>query len=479
MYIVCFVMDAVGIACERARLPHLIEEPFVLTDASGQICVASSEARAFGIVQGQDIQGARALCPSLIALPYDRTTYEIAARPLWDVIATESDTVEPSTPELCYAVLTGPAIVERVRHLAETISRHSGLPVRVGVGRTKFVARHAAEQNDKNQPVVSVPVGDEALLLAGLPLVRIPHLDPKARQQLERLGIRTLGDLLSLPPHRLPKALQKLGHRLLFLVHGHDADPVKPLWPPRSLCARYRFEEEVSERFFVEQALQRMAQQLADELAQGREFCREITLRVRLSDGAYLQETERLFSPQSQTLSLYATALRLLKRLRIDEALRELEIVLSELGGGSGVQLSLMDDAGELPHERKQRLDATLVYLRKRFGPRAVIPAQLLKQARRIHLWTFPLGHLLDEPVKVATDGAGVPLRYWRKPDRRTNSPRAYHIVRVQNRWRETVWKGLNHGLEQHDAFRVETDPWGLSELHRVGIEWRLGGAVD
>jgi hypothetical protein len=157
--------------------------------------------------------------------------------------------------------------------------------------------------------------------------------------------------------------------------------------------------------------------------------------------------------------------------------------VAGELGTGSAVPLALFGQGGSddpLPHERQARLEATLAFLRRRFGGRVIVTGRLLTQARRIHLWTFPLGHLLDEPVRVATDHRGTPVRYWRQGRRRA-ATRRYEVTHIQNRWRETRWaqEPGGVGMTDTDVWRVETDPWGLSELHQLRCEWRVTGVLD
>ncbi|HVK06355.1 MAG TPA: hypothetical protein VM490_22990, partial [Armatimonadaceae bacterium] len=58
---------------------------------------------------------------------------------------------------------------------------------------------------------------------------------------------------------------------------------------------------------------------------------------------------------------------------------------------------------------------------------------------------------------------------------------RRYDVRAVQDRWRESRWQsGTTAGeVLDRDVWRVETDPWGLSELHRVGLRWRLGASAD
>ena len=92
--VACFVLELIGIACERARLPHLAGEPLALSAGEdGALCAVSLEARAYGIRPGQASTFARSLCQGLIVLPYDRETYEAAAEAVWDAVAVESSTV--------------------------------------------------------------------------------------------------------------------------------------------------------------------------------------------------------------------------------------------------------------------------------------------------------------------------------------------------------------------------------------------------
>ena len=491
MFTACLFVESLGIAAERARLPNLCpDDPIALTEG-GAVVVASAEAAASGVAPGMGADAALALCPGLVVLPYDRPAYEEAARPLWDALACLSDTVEPITPELCFAALPdGQEVLDDVRRLAGEVARRVGVPARAGIARTKFAARAAAATGGGGG-CLSVPLGEEERLLASLPLAALPRLgrpvDRATRLRLEKLGVRTLGDLLALPPHRLPRGpLRKAGQLLYELAHGRDADPVRPLWPPPTVGEAHRFDEgeegAADDRARVEAALGELARRVAARLAaEGHGFCREAELLVRLEGGAHLRERERFARAASQPGPLLAAALRLLDRMPVDEPLAEVGLTVGGLGAGGALQLPLLDERGvALPHERRERLEATLAFLRSRFGARAVVSARALARARRIGLWTFPLGHLLDEEVKVATDAAGDPARFWRYA-RRSGTLRRYDVRAVQDRWRESRWQsGTTAGeVLDRDVWRVETDPWGLSELHRVGLRWRLGASAD
>ena len=158
-----------------------------------------------------------------------------------------------------------------------------------------------------------------------------------------------------------------------------------------------------------------------------------------------------------------------------------LQVCLSatKLDAGESVQLALLDDnqsARGLPHERQQRMDATVTHLRAKYGVGAILSAALLYQARRLHLWTYPLTHHRYESVQVTTDKNGQPVRYYRR--RRGQSIESYTVKKIQNRWRETDW---NWGkVLEKTCYRVIADPDdGLYELHQLGLQWKLAAAAD
>ncbi len=526
VWVACFALPQFAIAVERTRCPSLWGEPVALTmpdggqspvvshqssalrqqnsglstldsqlstPASGLtthdsrlttplqrltiVAAVSEEAQRFGVRVGQPISGARSLCPGLTVLPYDRPAYDEAAQLLWNVLAVESSVVEPVCPEVCYVGMRGSDVPERVRCLAREIARCVRVPVQVGLARTKLLARQAA-RTSRDAQVVSVSFGEEAALLSSVPLAQIPRLDFKLRQRLDKLGVRTLGDVLALPPSELRRHLRGVGHLLHRLAMGEDGEPVRPLWPPPSIERTFRFEDEVVTREPLEQALHRLASEIAVALEKRRTYGRALALTIGLADESRLHAAERLAQPLDGTEPIYRSALRLLGRLRVEQPVAEAALKMSDLGVGSGVQLALLDEnryGQGLPHERRARLEETLAYLRKRFGIGAVVPLRMLKEARRIGLWTYALTHRCSEPVEVATDRSGAPVRYWRRGGDGQVTRR--EVRRIQNRWKETEW--FWGSRSERTVFRVETNPDGLFELHRLGVEWRLNGVAD
>jgi DNA polymerase-4 len=142
--IACFLIPTFGIVCERERKAELVSKPIALTGEDGALQIVSEEAELYGIRTGQSASAARALCPSILLLPYCGEYYTEAARVIWDLLAIESSVVEPVSPELCFVEMSGRDIPDRVRSVALEIARQVRCPVQAGIASSKLVARQAA-----------------------------------------------------------------------------------------------------------------------------------------------------------------------------------------------------------------------------------------------------------------------------------------------------------------------------------------------
>jgi DNA polymerase-4 len=467
--IACFEIPLLSIACERARCPELTGAPLVVM-VDGKIAVVSPEAVSRGVMVGQTISGARLLCPSLVVLPYDRDAYQSAARPIWDIYATESNTVEPVTPERCFVVMDGVDIPERAHQIADALAAVIGVPVRVGIASSKFTALHAAARAGDNG-VMDVPRGCEQEALTGVRLVDIPGIPAATLSKLERLGLRTLQEAAAVAG-RLPASLRTVSHRLQDLAMGRDGEAVRAMWPPPAIDARVPFEDATGDRTRLEGAIRRAADRAARRALTMRQYGKRVALVVEYEDSTRQTLAETLAFPTRDGDVLYRAGLRLLDRLQPGLPIGAITLTLSEMGVASGQQLALLDPSGAdgLPHERANRLQTVLAYIRSKWGPRSVVRAGSYHQARRIGMWTYPLGHLLREPVRVITHVDGTPARYIRRRQ-------PHDVRRVQNRWREKEW---SWGEERDvSVWRVETSAGALSELAQTGEEWRLQGMAD
>ena len=353
--------------------------------------------------------------------------------------------------------------------------------------------------------VLTVENGREAAFLSDLPLDRLPNLDRALLRRLEKLGVRTLGDIVRIKPHELHRQCRGVtsgpGHRLRLLAVGEDGDPVRPVWPPRVLEETLRFEVEIFEEALLCEALRDCAERLAPRLKAGSDYCRSLTLDVSLEDGAEVRSEERLKAPTSDPEELLRVAVRLLQRLRLKQAALAVRLTAGGLGAGTGMQLILLDEHGNgFLRERCERLEAALGILRKRYGDRAVVRASMLRPKRRIDLWTTALTRTANEPVDVSLNAHGVPTHFWRRPltpasPSRTTPPQPrpesarqpagldnrqgayrYDVEAVQDRWKEADWFGGK--VVDKTVYRIVAGA-GLYELHKIGAEWRLGAIAD
>lgn len=209
--------------------------------SAGEISSASYAARAAGVKAGMLFSTAAAMCPGLVAVPYDFAAYEAASIQLYTVFhsvapgaVVEAVSVDEAYIDVSRCVGSGEALAAKLR---AQIHATTGLRASAGIGSNKLLARLATAAAKPNGQWVLADA-DAAAYLATLPVRSLPGVGRSVAGRLAALGATTVGDVAALPRSRLTTAFGAVaGAALADAAVGRDDRSVAPLPPRRSVAA--------------------------------------------------------------------------------------------------------------------------------------------------------------------------------------------------------------------------------------------------
>lgn len=386
-------MDAFFANVELLRHPELRGQPVVVggTGERGVVAAASYEARRFGIGSAMPAARARRLCPHAVFLPGDHAHYGEVSDRVMELFRSMTPHVEPISLDEAFLDVSGsrrlhgpaPVIAARLR---QQVLEAEGLSCSVGVARVKFLAklaseaakpRASAEGIRPGRGVVVVDPARELEFLHPLPVQALWGVGPVTLAKLERLGVRTVGDLAVLPVDTVVASVGRAsGVHLHALANAVD---------PRSVVADLRAKSVGHEETFARDhhrldtlrvELLRMSDAVASRLRAAGVAGRTVTLKVRFGDFHTITRSTTLDAPTDSARQLSQVGRVLLDAIDPGPGVRLLGLSVSQLGGDAFRQLSLDDLADDRPDEWSAA-EAAVDAIRARFGPRAVGPASL------------------------------------------------------------------------------------------------------
>ena len=351
-------LDAFYASVEQLLDPSLRGKPIAV--GGGVVLAASYEAKAFGVSGGMPGRQARELCPQLIFVGGHFREYQRLGDAAIAVLGDFTPLVERISIDEAFADVAGcthlfGAPDEIARKIRRRVRSELGLPISIGVARTKHLAK-IASQVAKPDGLVTVDPGSELAFLHDLPVGLMWGVGPVTLAKLAEIDVHTIGQLARMPGRSLEQLLgHAAGDKLAALAWNRDPREIKPHRRAHSAGAQSALGRKPATENVFRPALLHLADRVASRLRQSARPGRTVTARVRFADLRSVSRSVTLDAPISATTMLAEIAEELVRGALAEHAQERfislLAISVSHLERCWDLQLEL---PLELPDERRR-----------------------------------------------------------------------------------------------------------------------------
>ena len=382
-------LDSFFASVEQRDNPALRGRPVIV--GGGVVLAASYEAKAYGVYTPMGGRQARKVCPQAIVVEPRFSAYVEASKAVFEVFEHTTPMVEGLSIDEAFLDVGGLRRVsgtptEIAVRLRDQVRKEVGLPITVGVARTKFLAK-VASAVAKPDGLLVVPPEEEIAFLHPLPVERLWGVGPITAAKLHNAGVFSVGEVAALPSKWLASLLgPAAGHHLHALAHNRDPRPVHVGRRRRSIGSQRAFGRVPKTAQDLEAIVVGLVDRISRRLRAGERVGKTVVLRLRFDDFSRATRSQTLTTATSNTETILRAARELLSEAMpiIEErGITLVGVAIANLDDDYAVQLAL-------PFDRHNRTELDLVIddLRSRFGNKAVTRAVLIQSDEG---WEFPL----------------------------------------------------------------------------------------
>ncbi len=379
-------MDAFFASVAIRDRPELADVPVIVGGGHrGVVLAANYPARRYGVHSALPMTRARRMCPGAVVLAPDYADFDAVSSSVMEIFRQVTPLVEAVSLDEAFLDVSGstrrlgsPARI--AEHIRARVADEQRVTCSVGVAGSISVAK-LASRRAKPDGVLVVPPREVTCFLHPLDVGELYGVGEKTREQLNRLGLMTVGDVAHTPVTTLQRGIGGVaGTQLHQLAWGTDRRAITPRRatqdPDKSMGSDETFGRDTDDRAVVLRELLRLSAKVAGRMRGAKVAGRTVTLKVRFADFTTITRSRTLGDATEATGEIYATAAALFDALGLQRArIRLVGVRVEGLMAREQVQRQLVLGARARGWEEADRAaDAAAL----RFGGGAVRRATLL-----------------------------------------------------------------------------------------------------
>ncbi|MEY2503390.1 MAG: polymerase [Verrucomicrobiota bacterium] len=372
-------LDAFYASVEQRDDPRLRGRPVIV--GAGVVLACSYEAKAYGVRTAMNGGQALRRCPGAIIVQPRMSAYSEASKAVFKVFEDTTPLVEGLSIDEAFLDVGGlrkisGEPVEIARRLRAEVLARVGLPITVGVARTKFLAK-VASGVAKPDGLLVVPPDQELEFLHPLAVERLWGVGEVTAEKLRNRGLTTVGDVAILPEAALIAMLGRAsGRHLHALAHNRDPRPIEVGRRRRSIGSQRALGRSPKSAETLDAVLAGLVDRVTRRMRSADRAGRTVTLRLRFDDFSRVTRSHTLPQATGQTRAILVTARSLMAAARPmieKQGITMVGISVGNLENEATVQLALPFDKAA-----NDELDSALDGVRDKFGTNAITRGTLL-----------------------------------------------------------------------------------------------------
>jgi DNA polymerase-4 len=359
----------------------------------GVVLAASYEAKAYGVRTAMGQTRAQRLCPEALVVPPRFEAYSEASKDVFRVFDDVAPVVEGLSIDEAFLDVRGMersvgTPLEIARTLRRRVRQEVGLPITVGIARTKFLAK-VASGVAKPDGLMLVPPDRELAFLHPLDVERLWGVGPVTSRKLREVGIATVGQVAGLDEGLLIALLGRAqGRHLHALAHNRDPRRVETGRRRRSIGSQRARGRRPWTPDDLDADLIALVDRVTRRMRKARRVGRTVVLRLRFDDFTRATRSQTLLRATASTETILRAARELMRDalpLLRDRGVTLVGISVGNLDDALPMQLALALDP-----RRSQELDEAIDSVRERFGGAAVVRGVLVGRAAGVEMPLLP-----------------------------------------------------------------------------------------
>ena len=343
----------------------------------GIVLAKSPVAKQFGIKTGEPLYFARKKCPNLQVYAGDFRTYRKYSNAMIEIFKRHTSQIEQFSIDECFLDLTGfllpnENLLDRAYRISKEIKQELGFTVNIGVSSNKLLAKMASdfEKPDKVHTLYPDEIPNKMWPLSIADLFMVGR---KSLPKLEKMGIKTIGDLAKKDEKDIIKKFGKYGKIIWEYANGIDNSKVEENnEKPKGIGNSITLPQDISDIENLEKVLLSLTEQVTFRLRKHGILANTVNVQLKTNEFQNISHQKKLNSATSSTKIIYVEAKKLLHELYNKSSNKQIRLVgmrVDNLTEVDEMQLSIFSELEERGEKLKQeKLDTTIDNIKNKYG---------------------------------------------------------------------------------------------------------------
>ena len=348
----------------------------------GIVLAKSFVAKQFGIKTGEPLYIARRKCPQIQVFPSNYTIYKKYSNQMIEIFKKYTDQIEQVSIDECsldltHFILKGEKIEEKAKSISTEIKEKLGFTVNIGIAHNKLLAKMASDF-EKPDKIHTLYENEIPVKMWTLPISDLIMVGRKTIPKLQKIGIKTIGDLANRGEQDIIKRFGKLGKTIWEYANGIDNSPVQVNNDkPKGIGNSVTLPQDVSDIAKLNEVLLALCEQVSFRLRKQNMLANVVNVQIKTSTFDIYTHQKKMEEGTDSTKYIYNEAKELLCSLYnslSNKKVRLLGLRVDNLTDEAEMQISLFIDKN-VDKETQKKVDNVVDKIKEKYGYDAITRA--------------------------------------------------------------------------------------------------------